>query len=229
MPGQRADGSTPSSADRGKARAFFNRLLKRYPSIGTALDFEDAWQLLVVTVLSAQTTDENVNKVAPNLFAAYPTPADLAEANPEVVEQIVFSTGFYRQKTKSIIKLAADLEDKFDGSVPRDLDDLVTLAGVGRKTASVVLAEVWDDPAIAVDTHVKRVAGRIGLTSETDPVKIEKDLKALYPMSTWSGVSMRFIQFGRDTCDARRPDCGNCEMFKICEWPDRIEIAGKAR
>ena len=229
MPGQRADGSNPSPAERGKARAFLNRLLKRYPSIGTALDYEDAWQLLVVTVLSAQTTDENVNKVAPNLFAAYPTPADLAEADPEDVEAIVFSTGFYRQKTKSIIKLAADLEDKFEGTVPNDLDDLVTLAGVGRKTASVVLAEVWDVPAIAVDTHVKRVSGRLGLTNETDPVKIESDLKALYPTDAWSGISMRFIQFGRDTCDARKPDCGGCEMFKICEWPERFEIAGKAR
>lgn len=195
--------------------------------MGTALDYENPWQLLVVTVLSAQTTDENVNKVAPGLFARYPTSSDLAEANPEDVEELIFSTGFYRQKTKSIISLSRDLEDLYDGEVPTDIDDLVKLRGVGRKTASVVLAEVWDVPAIAVDTHVKRVAGRLGLTTETDPVKIETDLKALYPTDTWSGLSMRFIQFGRDVCDARRPDCGACELFQLCEWPQRFEMAAK--
>ncbi|MFP3881021.1 MAG: endonuclease III [Actinomycetota bacterium] len=227
MPGTRADGSTPTAAERGKARAVLNRLEKRYPRMGTALDYENPWQLLVVTVLSAQTTDENVNKVAPGLFARYPTPSDLAEANPEDVEKLIFSTGFYRQKTKSIISLSRDLEDLYDGEVPTDIDDLVKLRGVGRKTASVVLAEVWDVPAIAVDTHVKRVAGRLGLTTETDPVKIETDLKALYPADAWSGLSMRFIQFGRDVCDARRPDCGACELFNLCEWPQRFEMAAK--
>jgi len=217
----------PTPTERGKARSVLNRLKRRYPALGTALDYESAWQLLVVTVLSAQTTDENVNKVAPRLFASYPTPADLAEADPEVIEEIVFSTGFYRQKTKSIISLSQDLEELYDGDVPADLDELTKLRGVGRKTASVVLAEVWDAPAIAVDTHVRRVAGRLGLTRETDPVKIEADLKALYPKQVWSGISMRFIQFGRDTCDARRPDCGACELFGLCEWPGRFEIAGK--
>jgi endonuclease-3 len=227
MPGNRADGSTPTAAERGKARAVLNRLRRRYPRMGTALDYDNAWQLLVVTVLSAQTTDENVNKVAPGLFERYPTSGELAEANPEDVEQIVFSTGFYRQKAKSIIKLSQDLDDLHEGEVPTDIDELVKLRGVGRKTASVVLAEVWDVPAIAVDTHVKRVAGRLGLTEETDPVKIETDLKALYPEDTWSGLSMRFIQFGRDVCDARRPDCGACELFRFCEWPERYEMAGK--
>jgi endonuclease III len=223
----RADGSVPSAAERGKARAVLNRLLKRYPEMGTALDYESPWQLLVVTVMSAQTTDENVNKVAPNLFARYPTAADLAEANPEEVEQIVYSTGFYRQKTKSIISLSQDLEEMYGGEVPSDLAELVKLRGVGRKTASVVLAEVWDLPAIAVDTHVKRVAGRLGLTYQTDPVKIEADLMALYPTGSWSGISMRFIQFGRDICDAQRPACGVCELFTQCEWPRRFEMAGK--
>lgn len=227
MPGSRADGSTPTPAERGKARAVLNRLEKRYPEMGTALDYQNPWQLLVVTVLSAQTTDDNVNKVAPGLFTRFPTPADLAEANPEEVEELIFSTGFYRQKTKSIIKLSQDLDELCDGEVPTDIDELVKLRGVGRKTASVVLAEVWDVPAIAVDTHVKRVAGRLGLTEETDPVKIESDLKALYPTERWSGVSMRFIQFGREVCDARRPDCGSCELFGLCEWPGRNEMAAK--
>ena len=139
----------------------------------------------------------------------------------------MYSTGFYRQKTKSIIKLAQGLEDRYDGEVPPDLDLLVKLPGVGRKTASVVLAEAWNIPAIAVDTHVRRVTGRLGLTSESDPAKIEQDLKALYPMSVWSGLSMRYIQFGRDTCEAKRPRCGQCEMFGLCEWPDRFGFAGR--
>lgn len=227
MPRLRADGSQPSTADRGKARAVFNRLLKRYPTISTALEYDSAWHLLVVTALSAQTTDENVNKVAPVLFARYPDPDSLAEADPEIVEQLVFSTGFYRQKTKSIIKLSQGVVELFGGEVPPDINELVKLHGVGRKTASVVLAEVWGIPAIAVDTHVKRVASRLGITDEKDPVKIEADLKALYPEDKWSGLSMRFIQFGRDTCDAKRPDCGNCEMFKLCEWGARFEFAGR--
>jgi endonuclease-3 len=227
MPLARADATIPSRADKGKARAILNRLIKRYPTIGTALDYESAWHLLVVTVLSAQTTDENVNKVAPVLFDRYPTPSDLAEADPEDVEKIVYSTGFYRQKTKSIIRLAQGIEEMFDGEVPIDIDELVKLPGVGRKTASVVLAEVWGVPAIAVDTHVRRVTRRLGLTVESDPARIERDIMALFPMGTWAGLSMRFIQFGRDVCEARRPRCGECELFGLCEWPDRFAVAGK--
>jgi endonuclease-3 len=220
-PDTRANGEALTPAERGKARAVLNRLKARYPEIGTALDYRDPWQLLVSTVLSAQTTDDNVNRVTPALFARYPTPADLAEANPEDVEEIVFSTGFYRQKTGAVISLSADLVDRFDGVVPDDIDRLVSLRGVGRKTASVVLAEAFGVPAIAVDTHVKRVTGRIGLTEETDPTKIEHDLKALYPVGDWTGISMRFIQFGRDVCDARNPLCAECEMVSRCDWPDK--------
>jgi endonuclease III len=227
MPLTRANGSIPTRSEKGKARAILNRLLKRYPTIGTALEYRSAWHLLVVTVLSAQTTDENVNKVAPILFERFPTPSDLAEADPEEVERIVYSTGFYRQKTKSIIKLAQGLDELYAGEVPMDLDRLVELPGVGRKTASVVLAEVWGVPAIAVDTHVRRVTRRLGLTSEANPEKIEQDLKALFAEGTWSGLSMRFIQFGRDVCDARRPRCGECELFGRCEWPERFVFAGR--
>jgi endonuclease-3 len=227
MPRARANGSVPSRIEKGKARAIWNRLLRRYPTIGTALDYDSAWQLLVVTVLSAQTTDENVNKVAPLLFERYPTPSELADANPEDVEKLVYSTGFFRQKTKSIITLSRAVEEMFGGEVPMEIDELVKLPGVGRKTASVVLAEVWGVPAIAVDTHVRRVTRRLGLTTENDPVKIERDLMALFPEATWSGVSMRVIQFGRDICDARRPRCGQCELFHLCEWPDRYRMAGK--
>lgn len=221
MPRQRADGSVPTRAEKGKARAVWNRLLARYPQIRTALDYESPWQLLVATVLSAQTTDENVNKVAPVLFAAYSTPEALAGAPLSHVEELVFSTGFYRQKAAAVVSLAQDLTEKFDGEVPADLDQLVTLKGVGRKTASVVLAEAFDEPAIAVDTHVKRTTNRIGLVWASDPVKIETDLKALYPPELWAGLSMRFIQFGRDVCDARKPRCFECEMVSLCDFEDK--------
>jgi endonuclease-3 len=203
-----------------------NRLRKLYPAMGTALDYKDPWHLLVATVLSAQTTDENVNKVTPVLFERWPGPDDLAEANPEDVEEVVFSTGFYRQKTKSIQAMATDIVEVYGGVVPDELDELVTLRGVGRKTASVVLAEVWDLPAIAVDTHVKRVTGRLGLTENSDPEKVERDLKALYPERDWSGISMRVIRFGRDICDARKPRCWECPLRDRCPYPDKTPAPG---
>ena len=206
---------------RRHARTLLDRLKKRYPTIRTELRYQDPWQLLVVTVMSAQTTDDNVNKVAPALFARWPGPADLGAANPDEVEATIFSTGFYRQKTKSIIALSQDLLERFGGEVPPDLDELVTLRGVGRKTANVVLAEVWNLPAIAVDTHVKRLAHRLSLTDETDPTKIEADLRELHPKKEWSGISMRYIQFGRDVCDARKPRCWECELADRCRYPDK--------
>lgn len=208
----------PTTEEKRNARVVLRRLHKRYPDLGTALDYGDAWQLLVATVLSAQTTDGNVNRVAPNLFDRYPTAEDLAVANPEDVEEIIYSTGYYRQKTKSVIALAGDLVERFGGDVPANMEDLVTLRGVGRKTASVVLAEVWGVPAIAVDTHVKRVSNRLALSSQTDPVKIETDLKELYLEKDWAGVSMRFIQFGRDVCDAKRPQCWVCPLRDRCPY-----------
>ncbi len=221
MPGLRADGTRPTPAERGRARAVLNRLKRRYPEIHTALRYRDPWQLLVATVLSAQTTDENVNRVTPILFRRYPTPEDLAAADPAEVEEIVYSTGYYRQKAKAIIALSQDLAARYGGEVPDDIDELVKLHGVGRKTASVVLAEAFGRPAIAVDTHVKRVSNRLGFTKSTDPVKIEQDLKALFPESEWGGLSMRLIQFGRDVCDARAPRCADCELVDLCPWPDK--------
>ncbi len=212
---------TPTPDEKRNARVVLNRLKKRYPDIGTALDYVDPWQLLVATVLSAQTTDEMVNKVTPVLFTRWPTPDDLASADPERVEEVVFSTGFYRQKTKSIIGLAQGVVDMFDGEVPPDLDEMVKLPGVGRKTASVVLAEAWGQPAIAVDTHVKRVTRRLGLVTAEDPVRIELALKALYPEREWAGISMRIIQFGRDICDAKRPRCWECPLADRCPYPDK--------
>jgi endonuclease-3 len=220
-PERTTEPTPPSVEQRRDARVVLNRLRRRYPSIGTALDYREPWQLLVATVLSAQTTDENVNRVTPELFRRWPTAEDLAEADPDAVEQVVYSTGYYRQKTKSIIALSSDLVDHFGGKVPADLEAMTTLRGVGRKTASVVLAEAWGLPAIAVDTHVKRVSRRLGLTAETDPEKIERALRALYPEKDWAGVSMRFIQFGRDVCDARRPRCWECPLRDRCPYPDK--------
>ncbi len=217
-----AQPAAPTTEERRNARVVLNRLKKVYPDIGTALDYDDPWQLLVATVLSAQTTDENVNKVTPVLFARWPTAHDLAAADPEEVEQVVYSTGYYRQKTKAVIALSADLAERLDGVVPAELDALVTLHGVGRKTASVVIVEAFDLPAIAVDTHVKRVSNRLGLVHSKDPVKIEFELRSLYPKPEWAGVSMRFIQFGRDTCDARRPRCFECPLVDRCSYPDKI-------
>jgi len=211
----------PTVEQRRNARVILNRLKKQYPEISTALQYTEPWQLLVATVMSAQTTDANVNKVTPTLFERWPTPEDLAAARPEDVEEVIFSTGFYKQKTKSIIALSADLADAYDGVVPDDLAELVKLRGVGRKTASVVLAEAFGIPAIAVDTHVKRVAFRLGLTRNTDPTKIEFDLRALYPEKDWEAVSMRFIQFGRDTCHAKKPECGGCLLRDRCVYPDK--------
>ena len=225
MPRDTAAGSAPpaTAEQRRHARVILNRLRKRYPTIGTALDYRDPWELLVATVLSAQTTDENVNRVTPPLFSRWPTPRALAEADPEEVEQVVYSTGYYRQKTKSIIALSADLSERYGGVVPDDLDELVSLRGVGRKTASVVLAEAWGIPAIAVDTHVNRVANRIGLTNSGDPTKIEFALRGLYPRREWPGISMRMIQFGREVCDARRPRCWECPLADRCRYPDKTE------
>ncbi|RPI22386.1 MAG: endonuclease III [Actinobacteria bacterium] len=210
---------TSTTAEKRNAAVILGRLKKRYPEMGTALRYQDAWQLLVATVLSAQTTDENVNKVTPVLFARWPTAEDLGAADPEEVEGVVFSTGFYRQKTAAIIALSADLAQRFAGVVPRDLEQLVTLHGVGRKTASVVIAEVWGLPAIAVDTHVRRVTNRLGITQSSDPVKIERELRALYPEREWSGISMRLIQFGRDLCIAKRPRCWECPLADRCRYP----------
>jgi endonuclease-3 len=212
---------TATEAERRNARTILDRLRRRYPTIHTALRFSNPWQLLVATVLSAQTTDDTVNRVAPMLYRRWPTPQDLASADPEEVETVVHPTGFFRQKTRAVIDLSADLVERFHGVVPDDLERLVTLKGVGRKTASVVLTEAFGRPAIAVDTHVGRVSRRLGLTAEEDPVKVERALRQLYPEAAWSGISMRFIQFGRDTCDARKPRCFDCVLFDRCPYPDK--------
>jgi endonuclease III len=205
-----------------KARAEITRerLAVEYPGAECALIHDDAFQLLAATILSAQTTDENVNKVTPALFEKYPTPADLAHADPEDVERLVFQTGFYRSKTKSLLGMARMLEDDFGGEVPTALEDLVKLPGVGRKTGNVVRSVAFDLPGLPVDTHVGRLSRRLKLTNEDDPVKVEIDLNVLVPPEERGRFSLRLILHGRQVCYARKPDCGRCVLLDICPSAD---------
>ncbi|MDX6296607.1 MAG: endonuclease [Nocardioidaceae bacterium] len=199
-----------------RARRINKILGETYPEAATELDFESPWQLLVATVLSAQTTDKRVNAVTPVLFGRYPGPSEMADADPEDVEKIVASTGFFRVKTQTIMKLATALQDRFGGEVPPRLDDLVTLPGVGRKTANVVLGDAFGIPGITVDTHFGRLARRFGWTAETDPVKAEREVGALFPKSAWTKLSHHLIWHGRRCCHARNPACGACPVAQLC-------------
>jgi endonuclease-3 len=195
------------------------RLKVAYPGTAKelcALDHHNAFELLTATILSAQTTDVRVNMVTPALFARYPTPEDLAAANPAEVEDIIRSTGFYQNKTKSIVGMAQGVAERFGGKVPSAIEDLVTLPGVGRKTANVVRSVWFDEPGLPVDTHVTRLSHRLGLTEETDPVKIEFALNALVPAAERGGLSLRLILHGRRVCDARSPKCDVCVLEDFC-------------
>ncbi|HEY7105256.1 MAG TPA: endonuclease III [Acidimicrobiia bacterium] len=205
---------------RARATEVIARLAAEYPGAECALVHDDAFQLLTATILSAQTTDENVNKVTPELFTAYPTPRDLAHADPEDVERIVHSTGFFRSKTKSLIGMARAVDEDFGGEVPTELDDLVKLPGVGRKTGNVVRSVAFDLPGLPVDTHVGRLARRLKLTTESDPVKVEVDLDVLVPPEERGRFSLRMILHGRRVCFARKPNCGACVLLDICPSAD---------
>jgi endonuclease-3 len=214
--------SVPLSRPRtpkGRARETARRLAVEYP--GTAaelceLDFSTPFQLLVATVLSAQTTDDRVNMVTPAVFARYPTPADLANADPDELESLIRSTGFFRSKAKSLIGLGRALDERYAGEVPRSMKDLVTIPGVGRKTANVVRSVGFDLPGLPVDTHVARLTRLLGLTTSTDPDRIERDVCALLPRAEWGALSLRLILHGRRVCIARRPRCGECLLADFC-------------
>jgi endonuclease III len=199
-----------------RARKINRVLAEIYPDVHTELDFANPFQLLVATVLSAQTTDKRVNLTTPVLFAKYPTPEDLAAANPEDVEEILKPTGFFRAKTKSVMGLSAALRDRFGGEVPQTLAEMVTLPGVGRKTANVVLGNAFGIPGITVDTHFGRLARRFGWTTSDDPVKVESEVGALFPKSEWVMLSHRLIWHGRRICHSRRPACGVCPVADWC-------------
>ena len=199
-----------------RARKIDRILAETYPDARCELDFDSPFELLVVTVLSAQTTDRRVNAVRPTLFAAYPDPASMAAAPREHLEQIVGPLGFFRAKTESLLKLSAALVERYDGQVPGRLEDLVTLPGVGRKTANVVLGNAFDVPGITVDTHFGRLARRLGWTEETDPVKAEHAVGALFPRRDWTMLSHHLVWHGRRRCHAKKPACGACPLARLC-------------
>jgi len=206
---------TPVALTR-RARKIYRKLVERYPYAKCELDFENPLQLLVATVMSAQTTDVRVNMVTPAVFARYRTAADYASADRAELETMIQSTGFYRAKTDSLIKIGAVLVERFGGDVPPRLQDLVTLPGVGRKTANVVLGNAFGIPGITVDTHFGRLARRFGWTKEEDPVKVEHAVGALIPKKDWTMLSHVLIFHGRRTCHARKPACGACPVATWC-------------
>lgn len=206
----------PKNVTKALALEMMTELCRIYPDADCELDFKTPFQLLIATILSAQTTDVSVNKVTPRLFARFPDAKSLAEADPEEVKEIIKATGFFNAKAKSIQKCAEALIEKFGGQVPGNQDDLVTLPGVGRKTANVVLGVAFGVPGWTVDTHVQRLSGRLGFTKETDPYKIELDLQKLFPEQDWSKFSITLIWHGRRLCFARKPACEQCPINQSC-------------
>lgn len=221
----------PDTALVRRARKVNRILAETYPEARCELDFDNPFELLVVTVLSAQTTDRRVNAVRPALFAAYPDAVAMAGADREKLEQLIQPTGFFRAKTEALLKLSQALVERYDGQVPARLEDLVTLPGVGRKTANVVLGNAFGVPGITVDTHFGRLARRLGWTTETDPVKVEHEVGALFPKRDWTMLSHHLIWHGRRICHAKRPACGACPVARWCpsygEGPTDPEQAAK--
>ena len=209
------------AARRARTLRIVGLLARSYPDAACALRHRSPFELLVATILSAQCTDKKVNQVTPALFARFPTPKAMAAADPAELERLIQPTGFFRQKTKSILSASQDLEARFGGRVPGSLEALVTLHGVGRKTANVVLGSAFDVPGLTVDTHMIRINRRLGLTRQTDPEKIERDLMQLVPKPEWTPYSHRVIHHGRVCCDARRPRCDACPLREECPWPDQ--------
>jgi endonuclease-3 len=201
---------------KGRATETLQRLLLEYPDAQCELDHRNPYELLAATILSAQCTDVRVNLVTPALFARFPSPEDLAVAPIEEVEELVRSTGFYRNKARSLVGMAKALVERFDGEVPSAMEDLVTIPGCGRKTANVVRSVAMDLPGLPVDTHVGRLSGRLGLSTETDPVKLEYVLNDMIPPSQRGLFSLLLILHGRRACPARRPRCSECVLADFC-------------
>lgn len=199
------------------AKEVGKRLKRAIPEPRVELRYDNAWQLLVATILSAQSTDRTVNRVTPELFRRWPTPDALGSAAQEAVEKVVKPTGFFRNKAKAIRAASRKLADDFGGEVPKTLEELTTLPGVARKTANVVIGSAYRIPTgIAVDTHAGRVARRLGLTDETDPVKVERDLCALFPKKQWIDTGHRLVLHGRYVCTSKKPDCAHCPLNEVC-------------
>ena len=201
---------------RARAKAMATLLRRAYPELKVPLAHRNTFELLIAVILSAQCTDEAVNKITPELFRRYPGPEKLAQSTTAEIEQIIRSLGLYRAKAKSLQRCAQQLVQDFDGKVPSTMEQLTQLAGVGRKTANVILGHAFDTPGIIVDTHCKRLSRRLGFTREQDPTKIERDLNRLLPASEWTGFSHRLIIHGRRVCYARKPACGRCVLNELC-------------
>lgn len=213
-----------------RAEFILAALKKRYPIAQTQLEFGNPWELLVATVLAAQCADARVNMVTPTFFARWPGPAELALAQAPEVEEVIHSTGFFRNKAKNLIGAAQMITGRFSGNVPNTLEDLIKLPGVARKTANVVLFGGFGiNAGMAVDTHVKRISFRLGLTENTDPVRVEQDLLKIFPQSEWGDLNHRMVWFGRDVCKARNPDCGNCELEQVCAASAARPVSTKNR
>ena len=199
-----------------KIKTILKTLRDRYPVVKTQLEHETPFQLLIATIMSAQCTDIQVNKVCKNLFEKYPDPESLGKAPLNDIKQIIYSTGFYNNKAKNIKACALAILNQHEAQVPQEMARLIALPGVGRKTANVVLSAAFGHQTIVVDTHVLRIARRLGLTKRLDPVKVEYELMDIIPKISWSDLSLQLIYFGREICDAKKPLCENCPLFKIC-------------
>jgi endonuclease-3 len=199
-----------------RAKAIYRQLTKSYPNVRCELDYNSAFQLLVATVLSAQCTDKRVNQTTPALFKKYPNPKKMAKADLKDIQRLVKSTGFFRAKAKNIKGLSNKIMEEFDGDVPSNLDDLITLPGVGRKTANVVLGHAFGIPGITVDTHFGRLSRRFGWSKQNDPVKVEFEVGDLIAEKEWTNLSQRMIWHGRRICHSRKPACGACPLAKLC-------------
>lgn len=222
-PGKRsADKLTLRGTDPARVRTILAKLDEAYPAATCALKHDNPFQLLISTILSAQCTDERVNMVTPVLFSKYPNPKAFAYANPREVEQEIRTTGFFRNKTKSIIGASKRIIDEFDGEVPRTMEEMLTIPGAARKTANVVLGTAFGIAAgVVVDTHVIRLSGRLDLTKHTDPKKIEQDLMQIIPHEKWILFSHQLIWHGRRVCNARKPKCLECNLERICYSKDK--------
>lgn len=218
---ERSEGPDKSALRRRMSRILAT-LEQARPTPRVELDHRSPVELLMATILSAQCTDQRVNEVTPALFRRYRSAADFAAAKPAELETLVRSTGFYKNKSRNLIKCGQALVDRFAGSVPTTMDELVTLPGVGRKTANVLLGHCFNQPSVVVDTHVKRVANRLGFTASGDPDRIEVDLQALIPQAQWTGGSQRLLLHGRYVCLARKPKCKECLIYPDCPWKGKV-------
>lgn len=206
---------------RKRLRDIAKTLQRTTPSPKMELDHRFPWELLMATILSAQCTDQRVNQVTPSLFRRYRRPAELAAADLLEVEQLIRSTGFFKNKAKHLIASSRALTERFGEQVPRTMDELITLPGVGRKTANVILGNAFGQPSIVVDTHVMRVVKRLGLTSSDNPARVEQDLQQLMPRSQWTAFSQRVLLHGRYVCLARKPQCRTCPIYRNCPWKEK--------